>query len=63
MEDIKLILDGESVGSVSINDEGNIEDIFIHKTAPEGTFEKISENDPLGKKVNSEGYYIITTQS
>jgi hypothetical protein len=61
MEDIKLIIDGESVGSVSINDAGTIEDVFIHKTAPEGTLQTISEHDPLGEKINSEGYHIITT--
>jgi hypothetical protein len=61
MENIKLIVDGESVGSVSVDDSGNIDDVFIHKTAPEGTLQKISEHDPLGEKVNSEIYHIIET--
>lgn len=61
MENIKLIVDGVSVGSVSAGNDGNIEDVFIHKTAPEGTLQTISEHTLLGKKVNSEGYYIITT--
>jgi len=61
MENIKLIVDGESVGSVSIDDSGNIDDVFIHKTAPEGTLQKVSEHDPLGSQATSSDYHIIST--
>lgn len=61
MEDFKLIVNGESVGSVSVDSEGNISDVFIHKTAPEGTFQKVSEHEIVGEKVNSEIYHIIET--
>lgn len=61
MEDIKLIIDEESVGSVSVDSNGIISNIFIHKTVSKETLEKISENDPLGEKINSEKYHIIET--
>ena len=61
MENIKLIVDGVSVGSLSIDNDGIVNDIFVHKTSPEETLQIISEHALLGKKVNSEKYYIITT--
>lgn len=61
MENIKLIVDGVSVGSLSIDNDGIVNDIFVHKTSPEETLQIISEHALLGKKVNSEGYYTITT--
>lgn len=59
MENIKLIVDGNSVGSVSVDDEGTVTDVFIHKTAPEGTEEKVSSNGVLGSVSVSSDYYTV----
>ena len=46
---------------LTFDNDGIVNDIFVHKTSPEETLQIISEHALLGKKVNSEGYYTITT--
>lgn len=61
MEDIKLILNGESVGSVSIDSDGVINKVFVHKNTPEEESRKIIDSELLGTNVDSKDYYNLNT--
>lgn len=61
MEDIKLILNGESVGSVSVDADGSINKVFVHKNILKENSQKIIEDEILGTKVSSKDYHSLNT--
>lgn len=56
MEDVKLMLNGRSAGSISLDSEGKINKVFIDSTSIEED-PNIIESNLLGTKVDSEDYY------
>jgi hypothetical protein len=58
MEILKLILNGQSVGSISVDSDGVISEVNVD----EESLPKISHLNLLGKKIDDDDdYYHITT--
>jgi hypothetical protein len=59
MKDIKLILNGESVGSISVDDDGIINDVKVDTEVSQ----EISNINLLGEQTDNQDYYSITTNA
>jgi hypothetical protein len=57
MEIIKLIINGQSVGSISVDSDGIISEVNVDNES----LSKISHLNLLGKKIDDKDYYSITT--
>lgn len=59
MEDIKLLVNNQSVGSITIDTDGNIVSVFVHKTI-ENSIKTIVDNQNLiGTKISERDYYNL----
>lgn len=58
MINIKLLLNGKSIGSITINQNKIIQDVTLHENSEEIS-NILNEYELLGKKVTSEDYYEI----
>jgi nitrogen fixation/metabolism regulation signal transduction histidine kinase len=57
MEIVKLILNGQSIGSILVDSDGVISEVNVD----EESLLKISHLNLLGKKIDNDDYYSITT--
>jgi hypothetical protein len=59
MEDIKLLVNNQSVGSITIDTDGNIVSIFVHKTIESSIKNMVDDQNLIGKQINERDYYNL----
>lgn len=59
MQTIKLQVNGQSVGSITIDTEGNIVSAFVHKTIEYSIKNMIDNQNLIGKQINERDYYNL----
>lgn len=59
MEDIKLLVNNQSVGSITIDTDGNIVNVFVHKTTEDSIKTIVDNQNLIGTKISERHYYNL----
>lgn len=59
MEDIKLLVNNQSVGSITIDTDGNIVSVFVHKTIEDSIKTIVDNQNLIGTKISERDYYNL----